>query len=119
MSSDHIEESNAKVTLDESGENATLETNNSGFANNVTHGVNDDNLDYKKLIFWSVLGVSIVAVFIVSLIYFSEFSLNNAKENAGSTTSYLEVTKLKADQTATLNSYGVVDLEKRYLPHSH
>ena len=48
MSSDHIEESNAKVTLDESGENATLETNNSGFANNVTHGVNDDNLDYKK-----------------------------------------------------------------------
>jgi hypothetical protein len=110
MSSDHIEDSKTKVTL--SGDDATLETKDSAFAGEVTHGVSNDSLDYKKLMFWSGLGIATVVIFVVALMFFSQFSFMNAQRNASATSSYYEITKLTEDAEAHLNSYGVVNLEE-------
>tara|TARA_R110000868_G_scaffold383578_9_gene650724 strand:+ start:17125 stop:17664 length:540 start_codon:yes stop_codon:yes gene_type:complete len=92
-------------------EDVSIESDDSIFIESVNHGVENENLDYNKLFLWSGLGVVTVIVFIVSLIFFSQYSYSNAQKNASNSSTYLEITKLKADQTEHLNSYGVVDLE--------
>lgn len=77
----------------------------------VAHGVEEENLDYNKLFLWSGLGIATVIVFVVALIFFSQYSFSNAQKNALESSSYSEITKLKTDQNEVLNSYGVVDLE--------
>ncbi len=89
----------------------SIESEDTFFIEAVNHGVENENLDYNKIFFWSGLGIVTVVVFIVALIFFSQYSFNNAKNNALNSSTYLEITKLKADQTEQLNTYGVVDLE--------
>ena len=84
---------------------------NAIFIEAVSHGVENENLDYSKLFFWSGLGIATVVVLIVGLIFFSQFAFSNAQNNASNSSTYLEITKLNADQTEHLNSFGVVDLE--------
>ncbi|MBO6523664.1 MAG: hypothetical protein JJ971_07570 [Balneolaceae bacterium] len=110
MSADHIELSKTRISK-EAGEEVTLETEDSSFARAVNHGVNDDSMDYGKLYFWSGLGTFAVIVFVVALMFFAQFSFLSAQRNASASSTYLEITKLKADQNEQLNSFGVVDLE--------
>lgn len=110
MSADHIEVSKTRISKT-TGEDVTLETEDSSFAGAVNHGVNDDNMEYGKLFFWSGLGIVTVVVFVVALMFFAQFSFLNAQRNASASSTYLEITKLKADQNEQLNSFGVVDLE--------
>ncbi len=110
MSADHIELSKTRISK-EVGEEVTLETEDASFAGAVSHGVNDDSMDYGKLYFWSGLGIVTVIVFVVALMFFAQFSFTNALRNASESSTYLEITKLEADQTEQLNSFGVVDLE--------
>lgn len=93
-------------------EDVSLESDDEEFTYAVQHGVESDNLNYNRLFFWSGLGVAVVTVFIVALIFFAKFSYSNALQNVSETSSYVEITKLKADQNEELNSFGVVDLEK-------
>ena len=51
-------------------------------------------------------------LFVVSLIFFSQYSYTNAQRNASVTSTYYEITKLTEDAEAHLNSYGVVDAEE-------
>lgn len=90
----------------------SIKSEDDSFAHAVSHGVQDDSLNYKILFFWSGLGIVTVTFVVVALIYFAQWSVLEAQRNVSNTTSYLEITKLKADQEAELNSYGVVDLEK-------
>lgn len=90
----------------------SINSEDENFAHAVSHGVEDDSLNYSRLFFWSGLGVVTVTFFIVVLIFFAQYSVLEAQRTVSNTTSYLEITKLKADQEAELNSYGVVDLEK-------
>ena len=92
-------------------EDYNIESDDNDFIYAVSHGVEEENLDYKKILFWSGFGIVTVTVFIVALIFFAQFSFTNAQRNASNTSSYLEITKLKADQTEHISTYGVVDLE--------
>lgn len=92
-------------------EDVSLESDDPIFIESVNHGVEQENLDYNKIFVWSGVGVALVIVFVVALIFFAQYSLSNAQKNALNSSTYLEITKLKADQTEKLNSFGVVDLE--------
>ncbi len=59
MSADHHEYSRATVIIDAQND-ASVETSDHELSNAITIGVNDDIMDFKKLIFWSGLGVGIV-----------------------------------------------------------
>ncbi len=108
--SNHIEDSKTKISLT-SGDDVTLETVDSSFAGAVSHGVNDDAMDFGKLFFWSGLGIVTVIVFVVGLIFFAQFSFFNAQKTVSENSSYLEITEMRATQNEQLNSFGVVDLE--------
>jgi len=94
-----------------SGENVNLETDNELLAAAVSHGVNDDKLNFNKLIFWSTFGTGLVIVIIYGLVQFAEASWFNAQNKAALNSNYSKIKELKAKDAEILNSFGVVDLE--------
>ena len=66
MSADHHKFSRATVSINDKND-ASIETTDQELANAITLGVNDDIMDFKKLIFWSGLGMGIVATVVATL----------------------------------------------------
>lgn len=93
-------------------EDVDITTEDEEFAAAVSHGVMSDNLNYGKLIFWSTLGASLVIIFVIGLVYFSQYSLFEAQKEASSRVTYSDFGALMAEQKQELNSFGVVDLEE-------
>lgn len=94
------------------GEDVELSTEDEELADAVRHGVMSDNLDYKKLTFWATLGTSIVIIFVIGLVIFSQYSLFEAQKKASSRTTFADVNELHAKQKQELNSFGVVNIEE-------
>jgi hypothetical protein len=95
-----------------SGENVDLQTDDEKLSAAVSHGVNDDDLNYKKLFFWTTFGTALVVVIIVGLIQFAQASWFDAQQNASINSEYSQIKELKAKDQQILNTYGVVDLEE-------
>lgn len=93
-------------------EDVDITTEDDEFAAAVSHGVMSDTLNYGKLIFWSSLGATLVIIFVIGLVYFSQYSLFEAQKEASSRVTYSDFSALMAEQEEELNSFGVVDLEE-------
>ncbi|MEX0723756.1 MAG: hypothetical protein WD357_06475 [Gracilimonas sp.] len=106
-----VEAATSKADVSET-EDVDIETDDDEFAYAVSHGVMSDNMNYGKLIFWSTLGASLVIIFVVGLVYFSQYSLFEAQKEASSRVTYSDYSALIAEQDQELNSFGVVDLEE-------
>ena len=111
MSADHHEFSRATVTIDAQND-ASVETSDQELSNAITIGVNDDIMDFKKLIFWSGLGVGIVTAVVVVWIFASQMFFEQSKANATATSTYYAIDKLYEDANNHIQSYGVLDAEK-------
>lgn len=94
------------------GEDVDITTDDEEFALAVDHGVMSDNLNYSKLIFWSSLGTGLVIIFVIGLVYFSQYSLFESQKQVSAQSSYSEIQNLKTKQNQELNSFGVVDIEE-------
>ncbi|MGB0346694.1 MAG: hypothetical protein ACPGGA_04360 [Balneolaceae bacterium] len=109
------ESQNIKVTIKDSKTDvfdASIESDNDIFITSVKHGVEEEDLDFKAITIWSILGIVTVVVFVAILIPFAQFSINAANENANLTSTYYEIRQLNEDANAILNSYGVIDGEE-------
>lgn len=111
MSADHHEYSRATVIIDAQND-ASVETSDHELSNAITIGVNDDIMDFKKLIFWSSLGVGIVTAVVVVWIFASQMFFEQSKANATATSTYYAIDKLYEDANNHIQSYGVLDAEK-------
>ncbi|MFN1835321.1 hypothetical protein AB2B38_008665 [Balneola sp. MJW-20] len=78
----------------------------------IGSGVMSDELNYSKLIFWSSFGTALVVIFVISLVYFSQYSLFEIQKEVSSESIYYDITALEAEQEEQLNSYGVIDPEQ-------
>lgn len=82
------------------------------FQNDVTSGVTEDKLDYKKLFFWSVLGTAAIAIVVAVLINVYEYTIFTATQRAGAASQYYDVQELREKEQETLGSFGLIDAEK-------
>lgn len=78
----------------------------------IGSGVMSDEMNYSKLIFWSSFGTALVVIFVISLVYFSQYSLFEAQQEVSAESIYYDISELEREQTEILNSYGVVDPEQ-------
>lgn len=102
----------AMVNDEGSVEDVDISTEDEDLVNSVSQGVMSDTLTYSKLIFWSTVGTSLVIIFVIAMVFFSQFSLFEAQREASLRVTYSDFTELRAEQEQELNSFGVVDLEE-------
>ena len=82
------------------------------FQQDVTSGVTDDRLNYKKLFFWSVLGTAAIAIVVTVLINIYEYTIFTATQRAGAASQYYDVQELRDKEQETLGSFGLIDADR-------
>ena len=88
-----------------------VEISDEKVADSVEHGVMLDQLNMKRLVFWSVFGIILVLIFVQALFEMYQYHERNVREAVAADTEYYQVNQLKREAREQLNSYGVVDLE--------
>lgn len=78
----------------------------------ITKGVMRNNLDYKKLTFWSVLGVIFVVIFVQLLVEMYQLTSQANQERVSAQSEYYEVAEQNRKDRERLSSFGVVNIEE-------
>ncbi|TYP92670.1 hypothetical protein LX73_2032 [Fodinibius salinus] len=93
--------------------NVDVEISDQRVADSVEHGVMDDRLNYKRLIWWSVLGTILVIIFVKALFEMYQYNERLTKENVSADSEYYQVSQMKEEARNQLDNFGVVDLENK------
>lgn len=80
-------------------------------AESVEYGVMFDDLNIKRLVFWSVFGIILVLIFVKALFEMYQYNTRSIQETVSANSEYYQVNQLKRDARDQLNSFGVVNLE--------
>ena len=92
-------------------ETVDVEISDRKVADSVEHGVMLDQLNMKRLVFWSVFGIILVLIFVQALFEMFQYHERNVREAVAADAEYYQVNELKREAEEQLNSYGVVDLD--------
>lgn len=92
-------------------ESVDVEVTDQELADSVEHGVMQDKLNYKRLIFWSVFGTILVVIFVRGLYEMYQYNTQVTQERVLSESEYYQVNQMKKEARQQLDSFGVVDLE--------
>jgi transposase-like protein len=90
---------------------ADVEITDSRVADSVQHGVMLDQLNIKRLVFWSVFGTGIVIVFVIGLIEMYQYNQQVTQDRVSAESEYYQANQMKREAQEQLNSFGVVNLE--------
>ncbi len=88
-----------------------VEVDDKEISESISHGVMGDNLDIKKLSFWSLLGIVFVIIFVqlIKEMYDQTTQINMERLSAQS--EYFDVSSQTEKDRERLSSFGVVDVE--------
>ncbi len=93
-------------------EDVDISTDDEELISAVEHGVMNDDLNFKRLLFWTGLGTVLIVIFIIGAVQFSQYSLFETQKKVSAEDSPSDIKELKAEQNKILDTYGVVDLEE-------
>lgn len=92
-------------------EDVGVEVTDKDIAESLDYGVMLDNLNIRRLTFWSLLGIALVLIFVFALREMYQYNRQLSQEAASGSTEFYQVNQQKRADTETLNSFGVVDME--------
>jgi len=102
----------ANVDTKEEDSLVDVEIDDEKVSESISFGVMGDELNYKRLTFWSVLGVVFVLIFVQLLIEMYDQTQQFNQDRISASSEYFEVTELNKNDQKRLSSFGVVDIEK-------
>lgn len=98
-------------TAEEQPNEVDVEITDKRVADSVESGVMLDQLNYKRLIFWSVFGIILVLIFVQALFEMYQYDTQVTKERVSAESEYYQANQMKQEARQELESFGVVDLE--------
>lgn len=104
-------EEEQESTAQEANESVDIEISDEDLAHSVEHGVMEDKLNYKRLVFWSVFGTILVIIFVRGLFEMYQYNMTTTQERVSSESEYYQANQMKKEAQQRLESFGVVDLE--------
>jgi transposase-like protein len=106
-----VEEDTGTAEKEESNVDVEVEVSDPKVADAFEHGVMLDQLNIKRLTFWSVFGIILVLIFVQALFELYEYNQQLTQERVSAQSQYYQANQLKSEARQKLNSFGVVDLE--------
>ncbi|GAA5522257.1 transposase [Aliifodinibius salicampi] len=91
---------------------ADVDISDEELTDSMQHGVMYDKLNYKRLTFWSVLGIILVLVFVQALFEMYQYHMDTTQLRVSSESEFYQAKELKENAEEKLNTFGVVDLEE-------
>lgn len=81
------------------------------FIASVNYGANYDNLNYRRLFFWSIFGMVILAVIIQSIMFIHDYTESSATQLKSEQSQYYDIDEIRFNDQERLETFGVVDSE--------
>lgn len=82
-------------------------------ASSVEYGVMFDNLNYKRLVFWSVLGIILVCIFVQGLLEMYQYNEQGLQDQvAAESGEFYQANQLNKRAEERITSFGIVNLEE-------
>lgn len=78
-------------------------------ADSLGMGAMLDHHNYKRLIFWSVLGLVLVVIFVQALYELYQYDTQLIREEVAASSEYYQVRQLEDEALQQLENFGVVD----------
>lgn len=99
---------------DRSGDSDTVEVevNNENVDSGFKYGVMLDDLNIKRLTFWSVVGIILVVIFVKALVEMYQYNTQVTREKIAAESVYYDLNQLREQANQRLSSFGVVDAEE-------
>ncbi|TVR13598.1 MAG: hypothetical protein EA391_14005 [Balneolaceae bacterium] len=79
------------------------------FEKSVTYGATFDNLNFRRLTFWSAFGTLTMILFIVAIYFMHDFTKSGATQQRSQESLFFDIEEIQQRDRATLESFGVVD----------
>lgn len=98
-------------SVDESDETVSLEASEI-FAESVRFGAVRDILNYPRLVFWSAFGTIVILIMVLAIMAVYEYTFTGAQQDRATESQYYNISEIQQKERATLESYGVVDIEE-------
>ena len=89
-----------------------VEIDDEEVSQSISYGVMGDELDYKKLTFWSVLGIVFLIIFTQLLFEMYDISQQVNDDRIAASSQYHDVNEQKEQARERLTNFGVVDIEE-------
>lgn len=106
------EEDAAAGNSGEEEETMEVDISDERVADSLGMGAMLDHHNYKRLIFWSVLGMVLVVIFIQALYELYQYDTQLIREEVAASSEYYQVRQLEENALQRLDSFGVVDPEE-------
>lgn len=94
------------------GEDYKIEVDNDEVADSFSFGAMSDNPNYRRLFFWSTLGLAVFVLFLFIIIGMFDVNKYLTDSDVSTTSTYYQLAELEDKEEEILNSFGVVDDEK-------
>lgn len=82
------------------------------FANDYDYGATEDKLNYKRLFFWSIFGITVILIFIIAVFNVYEYTIQSVGQQNSESSQYYDIEEQVRNDEERLNSFGVVDMEE-------
>ncbi|MGF1669861.1 MAG: transposase [Balneolaceae bacterium] len=113
ISSKTPDESKKPFTAIEAEKNQIdIDVSTEEFSDSMKFGASFDNLNIKRLTFWTVFGTFLVLIMIIGLLKVYDFTITTTQKNVAAESIFYDISELKERDNETLNSFGVVDPEE-------
>lgn len=97
-----VKEKEEEVSLDASED----------FIASVNYGANFDNLNYRRLTFWSIFGIAVIVIFIQSIMFIHDYTQSSSVQLRSEQSQFYNIDEMRQNDRETLNSFGVVNAEE-------
>lgn len=101
----------SKNTGKPKNEEVDIDVSSEEMARSYKRGAMDDNPNYKRILFWSVLGFVIFIAFVYMLSSMYQYNSYTTEAEVSANSDYYQIKELNKKEDEILKSYGVVDAE--------
>lgn len=102
----------ADNTNKDNQKNIHIEVGDEEVVRSIEHGVMEDKPNYKRLVFWSLFGIVIFVVFLISLMGMYDYNNFMFSQQVSEQSTFTQINELRAEDQERLSSFGVVDEEQ-------
>lgn len=102
----------SKDNIKPENEDFNIDVEDEELARSVDKGVMEDNPNYQRLLFWSILGTTLFVIFVYMLASIYDFNNYLTQKNVSEGSSYYQIEELNEKAEEKLTTFGVVDDEE-------
>jgi len=98
--------------LKSQNEDVKIDVSNSDLNKSIQKGAMDDSPNYRRLLFWAILGTIIFVLFVYMLASMYDYNIYKVEKEVSEASTYYQIEKLEQKEQERLTTFGIINAEE-------